>query len=136
MAEFSQRTTSKEQQPTTVSVSRLIELTKKKRAAFGVEPKKDGSLAQEPDVTLQENIRANTEPVLARLKELQGKRGDSFTSLEKLIEALNELTPESDPRRFPNLGDETKLNVAGRVVKMSIGGEVIDWLLDETFAGN
>ncbi|MDD3532276.1 MAG: hypothetical protein PHR64_03465 [Candidatus Shapirobacteria bacterium] len=131
MAEFSPGIVSKEQSPTAISVSRLIDLTRKKRAAFGVEPKKDGSLAQEPDIALRENNRANSEPVLARLKELQEKKGDNFDSLEKLIESLNQLASEDDPRRFPNIGDQVSFNVSGRVFEVGLGDDFLDWYLEE-----
>ncbi len=133
MDESAQGVSPKEQEPTMVSVGRLIELTQEKRDAFDVDKDGNNPQGQEQNIEFQKIIRANTDPVLARLKELQEKRGDSFASLEKLIDALNELAPEDDPRRFPNVGDEVFFNVAGRVLEIGMGGNFIERYIEKAF---
>ncbi|KUK83165.1 MAG: hypothetical protein XD98_0410 [Microgenomates bacterium 39_6] len=120
-----------EKETNPVSVSQLIELTEEKRQKFGIDKKPDGSLAQEEDGQLKENIRANTEPVLAYLKELQKKEDDSFSSFDELITALNKIAKDKGAKSFPKPGDIVSFNTSGKIVRVGLGEDFVDEYFDE-----
>lgn len=112
----------------TVLVDQLIALAEKKVRDFGVDS--DAPSTSDREKATKENISNNARPVLAKLREVQEKIGNSFLSLEELIKALNQLASEDDPRCFPTIDDEIKFNIHGTIVKMG-GEEVMDWFINE-----
>ncbi|MGI6278870.1 MAG: hypothetical protein ACOYJ8_03660 [Patescibacteria group bacterium] len=125
-----------EKETSPVSISQLIKLTEEKRQKFGIDKKPDGSLAQENDEELKENIRANTEPVLAHLKELQKKEGDFFSSFDELITALNKIAKDKNAKNFPEVGDIVFFNTPGRIVRVGLGEEFMDEYFDEAIVSS
>jgi len=125
-----------EKEANSVSVSQLIKLTEEKRQKFGVDKNPAGSLTQEEDGQLKENIKANTEPVLAYLKELQEKEGDSFTSLNDLITALNRIAKDKGKKSFPEIGEVVSFNTPGRVIRVGFGEKFMDEYFNEAIASS
>ncbi len=123
-----------EKETSPVSVGQLIKLTEEKRQKFGIDKKPDGSLVKEEDEGLKENIRANTEPVLAHLKELQKKEDDSFSSFDELITALNKTVKDKGAKSFPEVGDIVSYNTPGKIVRVGLGKEFMDEYYNEAIA--
>jgi len=131
MSEFQEGSSSPEREKNKVLVDDLISLTKEKRQKFGIDKREDGSLAQEEDKEVKENIRTNTEPVLLWLNKLKAEKGDSFASFSQLVESLNEIIPQEEGKRFPGVDDEVFYNVSGRVVRIGRGEKFMDEYFEE-----
>jgi hypothetical protein len=121
MSEFQEGFFPPKQEKDKVLVDDLIKLTKEKRQKFGIDKRKDGFLAQEPDAALQKNIQANTDPVLFWLNRLKAEKGEFFASLDKLVKSLNEIIPQEEEKHFVGVGDEVSYNVSGQVVRIGKG---------------